>query len=123
VLTVVDQCTRAALKLHTDTTISGKKVEAAPEKIVASRRAQETVTMDNGTESASKAMDHWAYSNGVHLDFIRQGRPVDNDYIESFNGRQHDECLNVEIFFTLADARREMAIWLHDYNHHHPHAD
>ncbi len=53
-------------------------------------------------------MDLWAYKNGVHLDFIRPGRPVENGYIESFNGKLRDECLNVEVFFTLADARRKL---------------
>ena len=56
-------------------------------------------------------MDLWAYNNGVHLDFIRPGRPVENGYIESFNGKLRDECLNVEIFFTLADARRKLGLW------------
>ena len=81
-------------------------------------------------------MDHWVYTNEVHLDFIRPGRPVENGYIESFNagvpgdrssslgwnGRLRDECLNVEVFFTLADARRKLALWLHDYNYHRPHS-
>ncbi len=67
-------------------------------------------------------MDHWAYSNEVHLDFIRPGKPVENGYIESFNGKLRDECLNVEVFFSLADARRKLALWLHDYNHHRPHS-
>ena len=58
----------------------------------------------------------------MHLDFIRPGRPVENGYIESFNGKLRDECLNVEVFFTLADARRKLALWLHDYNHHRPHS-
>ena len=58
----------------------------------------------------------------MHLDFIRPGRPVENGYIESFNGRLRDECLNVEVFFSLADARRKLALWLHDYNHHRPHS-
>jgi putative transposase len=58
----------------------------------------------------------------VHLDFIRPGRPVENGYIESFNGRLRDECLNVEVFFTLADARRKLAPWLHDYNYLRPHS-
>ena len=53
-------------------------------------------------------MDLWAYRNGVHLDFIRSGRPVENGYIESFNGKLRDECLNVEGFFTLADARQQL---------------
>jgi putative transposase len=122
VLTVVDQYTRECLTLHADTALSGEKVAAALDKIVASRGAPKSITVDNGTEFASKAMDHWAYSHGVHLDFIRPGRPVENGYIESFNGRLRDECLNVEVFFSLADARRKLALWLHDYNHHRPHS-
>jgi putative transposase len=122
VLTVVDQYTRECLTLHADTALSGEKVAAELNKIVASRGAPKSITVDNGTEFASKAMDHWAYSNGVHLDFIRPGLPVENSYIESFNGRLRDECLNVEAFFSLADARRKLAIWLHDYYHHRPHS-
>lgn len=122
VLTVVDQYTRECLTLHADTALSGEKVAAALDKIISRRGAPESITVDNGTEFASKAMDHWAYSNGVHLDFIRPGRPVENGYIESFNGRLRDECLNVEVFFTVADARRKLAIWLYDYNHHRPHS-
>ncbi len=122
VLTVVDQYTRECLSLHADTALSGEKVAAALDKIVASRGAPKSITVDNGTEFASKAMDLWAYSNGVHLDFIRPGRPVENGYIESFNGRLRDECLNVEVFFTLADARRKLYLWQDDYNHHRPHS-
>jgi putative transposase len=62
-------------------------------------------------------MDLWAYKNGVHLDFIRPGKTVENGYIESFNGKLRDECLNVEVFFTLADARRKLHLWRRDYNH------
>ena len=122
VLTVVDQYTRECLTLHADTALSGEKVAAALDRIVAGRSVPKSITVDNGTEFASKAMDHWAYSNGVHLDFIRPGRPVENGYIESFNGRLRDECLNVEVFFSLVDARRKLALWLHDYNHHRPHS-
>jgi len=78
VLTVVDQYTRECLTLHADTALSGGKVVAALDKIVASRGAPRSITVDNGTEFASKAMDHWAYLNGVHLEFIRPGRPVEN---------------------------------------------
>jgi putative transposase len=122
VLTVVDQYTRECLTLHADTALSGEKVAGVLDKVVALRGAPKSITVDNGTEFASKAMDHWAYLNGVHLDFIRPGRPVENGYIESFNGRLRDECLNVEVFFSLADARRKLAIWLYDYNHHRPHS-
>ena len=111
VLTVVDQFTRECLTLFADTALSGEKVATA-----------QSITVDNGTEFASKAMDLGAYKNGVHLDFIRPGKPVENGYIESFNGKLRDECLNVEVFFTLADARRKLGLWRHDYNHHRPHS-
>ena len=60
--------------------------------------------------------------DGVHLDFIRPGKPVENGYIESFNGKLRDECLNVEVFFTLADTRRKLHLWRRNYNHHRPHS-
>ena len=122
VLTVVDQFTRECLVLHADTALSGEKVALALDAVVARRGAPQSITVDNGTEFASRAMDVWAYQNRVHLDFIRPGHPVENGYIESFNGRLRDECLNVEVFFTLADARRKLALWHHDYNHHRPHS-
>ena len=122
VLTVVDQFTRECLTLFADTALSGEKVATALDKVVALRGTPQSITVDNGTEFASKAMDLWAYKNGVHLDFIRPGKPVENGYIESFNGKLRDECLNVEVFFTLADARRKLALWRHDYNHHRPHS-
>ena len=122
VLTVADQYTRECLTLHADTALSGEKVAPELDKIVAGRGAPRSITVDNGTEFASKAMDLLSYTNGVHLDLIRPGRPVENGYIESFNGRLREECLNVEVFFSLADARRKLALWQHDYNHHRPHS-
>ncbi len=122
VLTVVDQFTRECLTLFADTALSGEKVATALDKVVALRGTPQSITVDNGTEFASKAMDLWAYKNGVHLDFIRPGKPVENGYIESFNGKLRDECLNVEVFFTLADARHKLALWRRDYNHHRPHS-
>jgi putative transposase len=122
VLTVVDQFTRECLTLSADNALGGEKVAAALDKIVVLRSTPESITVDNGTEFASKAMDVWAYKNGVHLDFIRPGKPVENGYIESFNGKLRDECLNVEIFFTLADARRKLHLWQRDYNHPRPHS-
>lgn len=92
------------------------------DRIVARHGAPQSITVDNGTEFASKAMDHWAYQNGVHLDFIRPGRPVENGYIESFNGKLRDECLNVEVLFTLDDVRQKLDRWRNDYNHYRPHS-
>ena len=122
VLTVVDQYTRECVTLLADNTLSGEKVAIALDKALLERRAPESITVDNGTEFTSKALDHWAYKNSVHLDFIRPGRPVENGYIESFNGKLRDECLNVEVFFNLADARRKLYHWRRDYNHHRPHS-
>ena len=67
-------------------------------------------------------MDGWAYQFGVQLDFIRPGKPVENSYIESFNGRLRDECLNVEVFFALADVRDKLERWRQDYNQVRPHS-
>jgi hypothetical protein len=75
-----------------------------------------------GSEFASKAMDAWSYKCGVQLEFIRPGRPVDNGYIESFNGRLRDECLNVETFFDLADVTAKFERWRRDYNQVRPHS-
>ena len=86
------------------------------------RGEPESITTDNGSEFAGRAMEAWAYESGVKLDFIRPGRPVENGYIESFNGRLRDECLNGEIFFDLADAREKLERWRHDYNENRPHS-
>jgi putative transposase len=122
VLTVVDQFTRECLALFAAVSLTGEKVAAELDKIVADRGAPQSITVDNGTEFASKAVDVWAYRYAVHLDFIRLGRPVENGYIESFNGKLRDECLNVEVFFSLADARHKLALWFEDYNHRRPHS-
>ena len=122
VLTVVDQFTRECLLLLADNSLSGEKVAAALECVVGERRALISITVDNGSEFASQAIDTWAYRHGVHLDFIRPGRPVENSYLESFNGRLRDECLNVEVFFTLEDARAKLERWRQDYNRVRPHS-
>jgi putative transposase len=122
VLTVVDQFTRECLLLLADSSLTGHKVALALSQVIAEREAPESITVDNGTEFASKAMDAWAYQYRVQLDFIRPGRPVENGYIESFNGRLRDECLNVEVFFTLADVREKLELWREDYNQVRPHS-
>ena len=115
VLTVVDQFTRECVLLLADSSLTGNKVALALSQAIAERGAPASITVDNGTEFASKAMDVWAYQYRVQLDFIRPGNPVENSYIESFNGRLCDECLNVEVFFTLADVRDKLERWRQDY--------
>jgi putative transposase len=76
---------------------------------------------DNGPEFTGKALDSWAYNNKVQLDFIRPGKPIENAFIESFNGRLRDECLNEHWFISLQDAREKIAAWRVDYNGSRPH--
>jgi len=81
-----------------------------------------TITVDNGSEFYSREMDSWAYRNGVKLDFIRPGKPVENAFIESFNGRLRDECLNANLFDSIEDARAKLEAWRIDYNTTRPHS-
>jgi putative transposase len=121
-LTLVDVFTRECLALLADSSLSGHKVAALLDQVAANRSYPKQITVDNGTEFYSKAMDSWAYRNGVQLDFIRPGRPMENGYIESFNGRLRDECLNGELFLSLVDAREKLEAWRRDYNEHRPHS-
>lgn len=86
------------------------------------RGAPRSITVDNGSEFASRIMDAWAYRHGIVLEFICPGKPVENGFIESVNGRLRDECLNVEVFFTLDDVREKLARGQEDYNCTRPHS-
>jgi putative transposase len=122
VLTVADQFTRKCVLLLAHSSLTGNKVAFALSHALAERGAPVSITVDNGTEFGSRAMEAWAYQHGVQLDFIRPGRPPENGYIESFNGRLRDECLNVEIFFALSDVRDKLEHWRQDYNQVRPHS-
>src|ERR1019366_6687 len=84
--------------------------------------APRSITVDHGTESMSRALEDWAYRRGVQLDFIRSGKPVENAFIESFNGRLRDECLNVHQFTSIDDAKAKVEAWRIDYNQRRPHS-
>jgi putative transposase len=122
ILTVVDQYTRECLCIYADRSQTGEKVVAQMKRLTVLRGVPESITTDNGGEFAGKAMETWTYQNDVKLDLIRPGKPVENGYIESFNGRLRDECLNGEIFFDLADARQKLERWRADYNERRPHS-
>lgn len=122
ILTVVDQYTRECLCAWADRSQTGEKVVEQMNCLMALRGAPESITTDNGGEFAGQAMDAWAHLAGVKLDFIRPGCPVQNGYIESFNGRLRDECLNGEVFFSLTDAREKLERWRRDYNQNRPHS-
>jgi len=91
------------------------------DELFADRDKPETIWVDNGTEFTSKAMDLLAYSNGVKLDFSRPGKPTDNPFIESFNGRLRQECLNENWFLSLQDAQKKIETWRIEYNEFRPH--
>lgn len=121
ILTVVDVFSRECLALEADCSLTGRRVADVLTQLALTRGVPLTITCDNGTEFTSQAVDLWADQNGVTLDFIRPGKPVDNAFIESFNGRLRDECLNSEIFLNLEDAKRKLQAWKQDYNHTRPH--
>ncbi|MBL4930195.1 IS3 family transposase [Fuscibacter oryzae] len=122
ILAVNDDCCRENLALIADTSISGARVARELDALVRIYGKPACIVSDNGTEFTSKAILKWANENGVEWHYIDPGKPQQNGYIESFNGSLRDECLNEEIFDSLADARRKLALWRYDYNHVRPHS-
>jgi len=120
-LTVIDQWSRESVCLEANFRLSGRCVAQALDEVARHRGWPIAITVDNGTEFTSKALDEWAYRRGIKLDYTRPGKPTDNGLIESFNGRLRDEFLNVNEFITLHDAREKLRAWQDDYNHHRPH--
>jgi putative transposase len=121
-LTVVDQYSRQSPLIEPAFGYSGKGVAQALDRIVDQLGAPLSITVDHGTEFTSKALEEWAWRRGIKLDFIRPGKPSENGHIESFNGRLRDECLNVNQFTSLEDARRKIEAWRQDYNYLRPHS-
>ena len=121
-LTIVDDFTRVCPAIVVDVGLSGERVIAALERLRAERGLPPTLVCDNGPEFTSQALDQWAYQRGIALQFIRPGEPVENAYIESFNGRLRDECLNENWFATLDDARVTIERWRQEYNAGRPHS-
>lgn len=122
VLTLIDQYTRECPILEPGASLTGRAVVECLERVGTERPLPESITVDNGGEFAGRALDTWAYLHHVKLDFIRPGKPVENGFIESFNGKLRDECLNSEVFLNIADAREKLERWRHDYNHLRPHS-
>lgn len=121
VLTVIDKWHRQCVALQADFALTGQSVVDAMNAIARERELPYAITVDHGTEFTSKALDEWCYLRGVKLDFIRPGKPTENGYIESFNGRLRDECLNVHEFATIEEVRKVLDAWRDDYNHRRPH--
>jgi putative transposase len=121
-LTVVDTFTRESLAIEVDTSLPGARVARVLDQVIAERGVPGAIIMDNGPELTSRALDQWAYERGVELRFIAPGKPSQNAFIESFNGRLRDECLNEHWFTSLADARTLIEAWRLDYNRARPHS-
>lgn len=123
VLTIVDNYSRKSPLLFVGKRINS--VDVVKSLIEAVQRegcVPDQLQIDNGGEFIAKALDLWAYENQVILDFSRPGKPTDNPYIESFNGKFRDECLSVNWFLDLADARQKIETWRQDYNEVRPHS-
>lgn len=121
-LPIVDVYSKKCHKIEVDTSINGVRVCRALDEVGEREGYPEVIMIDNGPEFASKALDEWAYRKGIKLHFIRPGKPVENAYIESFNGRLRDECLNEHWFVSLDHARKTIEEWRIDYNQDRPHS-
>jgi putative transposase len=121
-LTIVDDCTRECVAIEVDTSLPGLRVKTVLDRLADNRGLPQSITVDNGPEFDGKVLDQWAYRTGVQLSFIRPGKPNENAYIESFNGKFRDECLNEHWFISLAHARRIIEAWRIEYNTERPHS-
>lgn len=120
-LTLVDNYTRESLSIEVDQHLGGQRVVEILTLVALERGRPEKIRVDNGPEFTSKKLDQWAYINHVELDFSRPGKPTDNAFIEAFNGRFREECLNQSWFLSLEDAREKVEVWRSDYNRTRPH--
>lgn len=120
--TLVDDFTRECPVIEVDTSLPAERVVEVLERLATTRALPRTIVVDNGAEFTGRVLDAWAHTRGVALQFIRPGKPVENAYIESFNGRLRDECLELHWFLSLPDARRTIEQWRVSYNSARPHS-
>jgi len=121
-LNLVDDLTRESPAMEVDRSLPATRVIECLERAGEEYGFPETIVVDNGPEVSSKALHAWAYRRGVTLHFIEPGKPVQNAFIESFNGTCRDDCLNRELFLDLADAKRKIERWRRHYNEERPHS-
>lgn len=121
-LTLVDNYSRESLAIEVDFSLTGRRVVEVLEQVAKRDGKPRVIKCDNGPEFISRAVDEWAYRRGVKLDFSRPGKPTDNAYIESFNGRFRQECLDQHWFSSIEEARQRIKEWRKDYNQQRPHS-
>ncbi len=122
ILAVIDDCTRESLALVADTSISGVRVARELDRLIRLYGKPQKIVSDNGSEFTSRAILEWQNDTGVAWHYIEPGKPTQNAFVESFNGRLRDEFLNEEVFKSLADARIKLNRWRYDYNNVRPHS-
>ena len=122
ILCIFDDFTREALALVVDTSIGGARTARELDALIARRGRPATIVSDNGTEMTSRAILEWTNKTGLDWHCIAPGKPQQNGFVESFNGKLRDECLNEEVFATLAEARVLIERWRQDYNRVRPHS-
>ncbi|MNS05460.1 IS2 transposase TnpB [compost metagenome] len=120
-LNIVDDYTRESLAIEVDTSLPGMRVARVLDRLAETRGLPKVIVVDNGPEFAGRVLDAWADKKGVKLHFIRPGKPVENAYIEPFNGKFRDECLNQTLFTTMEEAKHKIELWRLDYNRTRPH--
>jgi putative transposase len=121
VLTLVDNVSRVSPAIVVDSSLTGERVVEALERLAADGMRPQMLSIDNGPEFISRALDAWAHRHGVQLEFSRPGKPTDNAFIEAFNSRFRDECLNLHWFESLEEARTTIEAWRVEYNTERPH--
>lgn len=121
-LNIVDDCSKEAVDIVVDHSITGHYVVRVLEQAARFRGLPAAIRTDQGPEFTGKALDQWAYRNGVELKLIQPGKPMQNGYVESFNGKFRDECLNEHWFVSLAQAQVIIGAWRRDYNEFRPHS-
>jgi len=121
VFTLVDHFTRESPAILADHSITGRNVVEVLDRLAKRGIKPQVITVDNGPEFSGRVLDEWAHRHGVKLDFIRPGKPVENAYIESFNGKLREECLNLHWFKSIEEAKEKIEAWRIDYNEHRPH--
>jgi putative transposase len=121
-LTFVDNVSRVSPAIEVGVSLTGGHVVAVLERLKATQGLPKRIAVDNGPEFISKALDAWAHENGVQLEFSRPGTPTDNAFIESFNSRLRQDCLNQHWFRSIEEARTIIEAWRQDYNMNHPHS-
>ena len=122
VLNILDDCTKELVGQYVDISISGQQVARYLSQIGTSRALPNSIVCDNGTEFTSKAMFFWSQDSNVRLDFIQPGKPTQNAFVESFNGKLRDACLNQHWFRSIDEAREVIKKWRYHYNNERPHS-